>query len=197
VEIDDPSQVHGDAEGFFVSPAPEIGPEGDGGALEGGPFDVALNNAATILGVQGAALKECGLIIPATLPGFGQAYLWVAGGGMPVIQANDGSSLDLSQPLQLMLVAPPDATAPNVQATLDGVPVTLSRFTGSVSLQSAQYPNVFVRLDGTHTTTFQGDGSGTVNCQFGAGAWEQFRLMSPGDGSIAFQSDAFPMDTRR
>jgi phospholipase C len=31
-------------------------------------------------------------------------------------------------------------------------------------------------MDGTGVTAMAGDGGGTVNCQFGVGAWERFRL---------------------
>ena len=192
MEIDDPSQVHGDAEGFFVVDKPEVAKEGGGISLEGTPFDIALNNAATILGVQGAVLKENGLVLPATIDGIGSVCLWVAGGGMPIIQSNNGSAIDLSGALKLVLIAPASDTDPNVQALLDDQPVTLSRFTDGVSLQSDRFPNVLIRMDGSHTHDFQGDGTGTVNCQLGAGAWEKFRLMSPGDGSVAIQSAAFP-----
>ncbi|HET7433682.1 MAG TPA: hypothetical protein VFN10_03100 [Thermoanaerobaculia bacterium] len=44
-----------------------------------------------------------------------------------------------------------------------------------VTLESAEFPGVYLRLDGTGVTSKSDDGGGTVNCQFEAGPWERFR----------------------
>lgn len=49
---------------------------------------------------------------------------------------------------------------------------------GTYNIESAQFPNVFLRMDGTNVKTFKGSGSGSVTCQFGASAWEAFRFSS-------------------
>lgn len=53
----------------------------------------------------------------------------------------------------------------------------------SVKIQSNQFPNVFLRMDGA---------GGIVNCQFGAGSYEEFNLIDQGDGTFAIQSVNFP-----
>jgi IgA Peptidase M64 len=49
---------------------------------------------------------------------------------------------------------------------------------GTVAIASAQFPNVYLRMDGSAVTHFQGGGSGVVNCQYGVGAWERFNLIT-------------------
>lgn len=44
------------------------------------------------------------------------------------------------------------------------------------SFESVQFPGVFLRMDGNSVTTPTGSGSGTVNCQLGAGPWELFKI---------------------
>ncbi|MEU6072507.1 hypothetical protein [Micromonospora sp. NPDC047074] len=61
-----------------------------------------------------------------------------------------------------------------------------------ITIQSTFFPNVYLRMDGTGVTTFTGSGGGTVNCQFGAGPLEKFRLHAHADGSYSFESAAFP-----
>jgi C1A family cysteine protease len=46
--------------------------------------------------------------------------------------------------------------------------------TGTYTIGSVAFPNVFLRMDGTGVTTLVGPGGGVVNCQFGAYSWEQF-----------------------
>jgi hypothetical protein len=53
--------------------------------------------------------------------------------------------------------------------------------TWNVTIESVQFPGVFLRMDG----------SGNVNCQFGAGPWEKFLVTSPGDGYVTIQSIQF------
>ena len=48
---------------------------------------------------------------------------------------------------------------------------------GTVAIGSVQFPNVYLRMDGSQVTQQLGPGSGVVNCQFGIGAWEKFRLL--------------------
>lgn len=63
---------------------------------------------------------------------------------------------------------------------------------GTFTLESVRYPGVFLRMDGNGIRSFAGSGAGTVNCQFGAGQWERFKLNEQGDGSCAIESAAFP-----
>ena len=45
----------------------------------------------------------------------------------------------------------------------------------TVTVESAEFSNVYLRLDGTGMTSPVDEGGGKVNCQFGAGPWERFR----------------------
>ena len=63
---------------------------------------------------------------------------------------------------------------------------------GTVAIQSVAYPGVYLRLDGREVTQPVGPGAGVVNCQFGVGAWEKFRMEPQPDGTVAFASAAFP-----
>ncbi|WP_327090202.1 hypothetical protein OIE66_06155 [Nonomuraea sp. NBC_01738] len=57
---------------------------------------------------------------------------------------------------------------------------------GSVALESAAFPKVFLRVDGAAVTSYQGPGSGTVNCQYGgAGPYEKF-FLALGDQRLNF-----------
>jgi hypothetical protein len=47
---------------------------------------------------------------------------------------------------------------------------------GTYTFESKNFPNVFLRLDGSGVTQPVGPGGGTVNCQYTAGPWEQFIL---------------------
>ena len=49
---------------------------------------------------------------------------------------------------------------------------------GSFTIQSVQFPGVFLRMDGTGVNQFSGSGAGVVNCQYGARSYEQFKLRS-------------------
>ncbi|NUP47010.1 MAG: hypothetical protein HOW97_06785 [Catenulispora sp.] len=62
---------------------------------------------------------------------------------------------------------------------------------GSYAFESAAFPNVFLRMDGTGVPS-TGAGGGTVNCQYGCGAWEKYRAHAQSDGSFSFESTAFP-----
>lgn len=61
-----------------------------------------------------------------------------------------------------------------------------------ITIRSWYFPNVYLRMDGTGVTAFNGSGSGTVNCQFGAGPFEKFKLHSQADGSFSFESLSWP-----
>ncbi len=63
---------------------------------------------------------------------------------------------------------------------------------GSVAIASVQFPNVCLRLDGHGVTSFAGAGAGVVNCQFGVGPWEKFRLRDQGGQTLSIESAAFP-----
>ena len=60
------------------------------------------------------------------------------------------------------------------------------------SIESLQFPNVVLRLDGSQVTSPQGDGSGFVNGQFGVGPYEKFVLRQDADGQYTIQSVQFP-----
>lgn len=47
---------------------------------------------------------------------------------------------------------------------------------GVYTIESAQFPGVFLRMDGTNVKTFKASGAGSVTCQFGANSWERFRI---------------------
>jgi len=61
-----------------------------------------------------------------------------------------------------------------------------------VHIRSAQFPAVFVRLDGSGVTQYNPNGSGVVNAQYTAGAWETYKKIDNPDGSVSFESNAFP-----
>ncbi|MEU4780410.1 papain-like cysteine protease family protein [Micromonospora sp. NPDC023633] len=68
---------------------------------------------------------------------------------------------------------------------------------GTYSFESVFFPNVCVRMDGTGVTSQTVNGGGTVNCQFTpAGsppsAYERFKAKAQADGSMSFESAAFP-----
>ena len=62
---------------------------------------------------------------------------------------------------------------------------------GTVAIASAAFNNVYLRVDGRGLTQPQGAGGGIVNCQFGASAWEKFRIEPQADGTVAIASAAF------
>ena len=47
---------------------------------------------------------------------------------------------------------------------------------GQYTIQSVQFPNAFLRIDGSSVKSFNGAGSGVVNAQYGAGPWEKFKI---------------------
>ena len=64
---------------------------------------------------------------------------------------------------------------------------------GVYAFESAQFKNVFLRLDGQNINknTSEKNGGGVVNCQWGIGPWEKFRIEDHGDFMV-IRSDAFP-----
>lgn len=113
------------------------------------------------------------------------------------------------------IVSITSAEFPNVHLRLDGNYVTgpmdsgggyvnskygsgdLTRFRlqhnddGTISLASVQYPNVYLRLDGNGVSETT-DNGGTVNCQFGVGPYEKFRLEHNDDRTVSIASVQFP-----
>jgi hypothetical protein len=63
---------------------------------------------------------------------------------------------------------------------------------GTTAIASVQFPGVYLRMDGGGVTQFVGPGAGIVNCQFGVGAWEKFKLETQPDGTTAIASVQFP-----
>jgi phospholipase C len=62
---------------------------------------------------------------------------------------------------------------------------------GSYAFESAAFPNVFLRMDGTGVPSTMA-GGGTVNCQVGIGPYEKFHARPQSDGSFSFESATFP-----
>ena len=61
-----------------------------------------------------------------------------------------------------------------------------------VSIASDAFPGVFLRLDGRLVTSFLPNGGGVVNGQFGTFAWEKFCVRQNANGTVSFESVAFP-----
>jgi len=60
-----------------------------------------------------------------------------------------------------------------------------------VAIQSVQFPNHYVRLDGQGVTSFTGTGGGTVNTQTYIGTYETYTLVVNDDGTVSFKSTVF------
>ncbi|KAE8379598.1 hypothetical protein BDV26DRAFT_291194 [Aspergillus bertholletiae] len=62
------------------------------------------------------------------------------------------------------------------------------------SILSAEFPNVYLRMDGRNVKSGEKypSGTGVVNCQVGSRSYEKFRLVDQEDGSKAIVSVAFP-----
>lgn len=66
---------------------------------------------------------------------------------------------------------------------------------GSYCFESAAFPNVYLRMDGSGVTSQTASGGGTVNCQYssgGPGPYERFHPSPQSDGSFSFESIGFP-----
>ncbi|OGM45824.1 hypothetical protein ABOM_005484 [Aspergillus bombycis] len=62
------------------------------------------------------------------------------------------------------------------------------------SILSAEFPNIYLRMDGGNVKPGQryGSGTGVVNCQVGSRSYEKFRFVDQEDGSKAIVSVRFP-----
>ena len=63
------------------------------------------------------------------------------------------------------------------------------------TIQSVAHPGVYLRMNGSGVTRFNGPGSGTVNLQYGVSDLEKFRIIYNGDkyaGMFSFESKVFP-----
>jgi hypothetical protein len=60
-----------------------------------------------------------------------------------------------------------------------------------IAIESAYFPNVFLRMDGTGVTKFTGTGGGTVNCQYGHYSYEAFHLEWQPEDTLAIASVEF------
>ncbi len=60
-----------------------------------------------------------------------------------------------------------------------------------VTIESVEFPGVFLRMDGRGVNRFNRGGIGVVNSQFGADLWEKFSIQSE-DVGYSIQSVAFP-----
>lgn len=63
---------------------------------------------------------------------------------------------------------------------------------GTFTIESVQYPGVFLRMDGSGIKRMSDNGEGHINCQFGAYAWEHFKFHEQKDGTYTIESVAFP-----
>ncbi|KAI6648050.1 Extracellular metalloprotease [Oopsacas minuta] len=65
-----------------------------------------------------------------------------------------------------------------------------------VHILSAEWDNVYIRMDGSGMDKPNASGGGCVNCQYGARSYEQFYYRSEGngglDGKFSFRSIYFP-----
>ena len=108
------------------------------------------------------ALSRRGLLTAAAAGGVGLAAIATAGGAL--------AATDQAAPL-----------------ATPAVPV--SRI---LRIRSAHFPNVYLRADGSGITSFSSSGGGVVNCQYGAGAWEQWRADRQPDGTFGLLSVQWP-----
>jgi hypothetical protein len=63
---------------------------------------------------------------------------------------------------------------------------------GGISIASVSFPGLYLRMDGTGVTARTASGGGTVNCRYGASAWETFTLEWQPDSTVAIASVSFP-----
>ena len=60
-----------------------------------------------------------------------------------------------------------------------------------VAIQSVQFPNHYVSLDGTGVTSFTASGGGRVRAQTFIGTYETYTLVVNDDKTVSFKSTAF------
>lgn len=75
-----------------------------------------------------------------------------------------------------------------VEVTPSLAPVTLCK----VEIKSAEFHNVFLRLDSQGMSHYDDNGGGEVNCQFTARSYERFFLKQEGNGRHSIRSVHFP-----
>jgi hypothetical protein len=60
-----------------------------------------------------------------------------------------------------------------------------------VAIQSVQFPNRYVRLDGKGVTSHTPTGGGTVDTQTHIGTYETYTRVENNDGTVSFKSTVF------
>ena len=65
---------------------------------------------------------------------------------------------------------------------------------GTYTIESVQFPGIYLKMDGSNVTEFSSPGGGTVNCQSAVGPWEKFELncINTTSCSYSIESVAFP-----
>ncbi len=63
---------------------------------------------------------------------------------------------------------------------------------GTYSIESIQFADAVLRMDGNGVTKFEGSGAGKVNCQYKPREWEHFRMHKQDDGTYTIESVQFP-----
>ncbi|CAB4042332.1 Hypothetical predicted protein, partial [Paramuricea clavata] len=71
-------------------------------------------------------------------------------------------------------------------------PSSASEHPFTVALESAEFSNVYVRMDSEGMNAPQSPGGGVVNCQASVGSWESFVMVKQSSGACSFRSVAFP-----
>jgi hypothetical protein len=62
---------------------------------------------------------------------------------------------------------------------------------GTLAFESADHPNIFLRMDASGFTKFNQAGGGIVNCQFGQNEFTAFRIVVQSNGVVAIASVKF------
>ena len=71
--------------------------------------------------------------------------------------------------------------------------IPVAEYTNIYTIQSVAYPGVYLRMDGSRVTTFDGPGGGTVNLQYGVSDEEKFKILYNGEkGMFCFESLKYP-----
>jgi len=196
----DPNQNEYDDgyEDYFEPPEP-LWLDATNQALEKGDLTAIFGIGSTLMAAHAGLLRWAGIMLPAQVAGIAGVVFAVAGAYsyFYLKPVDPAAKLDLSGPLKLVITEGDNAPGPKrdagiLTATLDGQPVTIENYSGTLSIQSVAFPPCSLRMDGSTITEFNGNGGGSVNCQFGASSAEQFRLVIQEDGSVAIGSVEFP-----